>query len=97
MTYSEFTAACAARTLAADAAPLLRSLYEDHRGDWDAAHAIAQGIPTRDGSRAHAYLHRKEGDINNANYWYSRANATAPSCSLDDEWETLARAFTTGE
>lgn len=94
MTYAEFSNACTAGTLPGDASPLLRSLYEDHRGDWDTAHTIAQGIPSRDGSRVHAYLHRKEGDIGNANYWYGRANVTAPAGPLEDEWEALAREFT---
>ena len=94
MTYADFTTACTAGTLPHDASPLLRSLYEDRRGDWDTAHTIAQDIPSRDGSRVHAYLHRKEGDIGNANYWYGRANARAPESSLDDEWEALAHEFT---
>lgn len=93
MTYDEFMQACEAGTLADEAPPLLRSLWLDHGGRWDEAHAIAQEIHTREGSLLHAYLHRKEGDLGNANYWYSRANASAPSLTLGEEWEQLARSF----
>lgn len=86
--------ACETGVLPDDASALLRSLYQDRRGDWDTAHTIAQEIPTRDGSRVHAYLHRKEGDIGNANYWYAKAGATAPGGSLDGEWDSLVREFT---
>ena len=95
MTYTEFIDACDAGALPGDASQLLRSLFEDRRDDWDTAHTIAQTIPTREGSRVHAYLHRKEGDIGNANYWYSRAGVSAPGGTLDAEWDALAREFTT--
>jgi hypothetical protein len=41
----------------------------------------------------HAYLHRKEGDIGNAGYWYSRAGRTlpAPDLTLNAEWTAIAR------
>jgi hypothetical protein len=38
----------------------------------------------------HAYLHRKEGDLGNASYWYSRAGQQRPPISLEEEWEQLA-------
>jgi len=94
MSYSEFARACQNGTLPESVSDLLRSLYEDRRGDWDTAHAIAQQIPGRDGSRVHAYLHRKEGDLGNANYWYSRAGESAPGSSLDEEWDELAHRYT---
>ncbi len=96
MTYSEFHSACETGTLPPSASELLRSLYEDRRDDWDRAHTIAQGIHTADGSLVHAYLHRKEGDLSNAGYWYSRAGTEVPAMELDAEWEALARRFTDG-
>lgn len=96
MNYSEFVEACTNGTLPNDASDLLKSLYEDRRGDWDTAHSIAQTIHTDDGSLVHAYLHREEGDIGNSNYWYTRAGSSAPDVPLEEEWETLARRYTDG-
>jgi hypothetical protein len=39
----------------------------------------------------HAYLHRKEGDQDNAGYWYRRVRKPPATVSLDEEWEELAR------
>jgi hypothetical protein len=94
MTYRDFCAACDSGTLSPSASQLLQSLYEDRRGDWDVAHSIAQTIHTPDGSLVHAYLHRKEGDLGNAGYWYSKAGAEAPEVELDAEWDALAKRFT---
>ena len=51
----------------------LVALWWDRKGDWDRAHTIAQAIPTVHGSAVHAYLHREEGVLWNADYWYRRA------------------------
>jgi hypothetical protein len=71
--------------------PLLKALWHDGRGDWHSAHELAQDVHTRDGSWIHAYLHRKEGDLSNAGYWYSRAGKSVPSQSLEAEWESISR------
>lgn len=69
----------------------LRALWYDGHGDWDRAHEIAQeeGGPTA--AWIHAYLHRKEGDLSNASYWYRRANRSKPETSLQEEWRTIVR------
>jgi hypothetical protein len=67
----------------------LTSLWWDKKGDWDTAHKIAQDIPTLQGSAVHAYLHREEGVLWNADYWYSRAGRKRPDISLDEEWKLL--------
>ena len=72
-------------------APLLKALWHDARGDWDRAHFITASERTTMAARVHAYLHRKEGDPDNANYWYTRAGAERPHVSLRREWETLVR------
>jgi hypothetical protein len=41
----------------------------------------------------HGYLHRKEGDLANAGYWYRRAGRPVASEPLAAEWETIARAL----
>jgi hypothetical protein len=71
--------------------PLLLALWKEARGEWDAAHHIAQDIGTLDAARVHAYLHRKEGDRDNADYWYRKAGRTPHSGPLDDEWRDLVR------
>jgi hypothetical protein len=85
------------RTLASPSppavAPALVALWHDARGDWDAAHAAAQDIDDESGAWVHAYLHRKEGDISNAGYWYRRASRPPQSGSLDAEWEAIVSAL----
>ena len=73
--------------------PLLRALWHDAKGDWDAAHALAQGIDDEDGAWVHAYLHRKEGDEGNAGYWYRRAGRPHSRASLEAEWDEIAAAL----
>ncbi len=72
-----------------DLSETLTSLWWDKKGDWDTAHAIAQEIPTVQGSAVHAYLHREEGVLWNADYWYARAGRVRPDMPLDDEWRQL--------
>lgn len=91
MTYDDFIEATNDESAGDSLRPELRSLWYDKRGDWDTAHTIAQGISTEEGSAIHAYLHHKEGDLGNANYWYSRAGRSMPKTSLDEEWDALAR------
>jgi hypothetical protein len=67
----------------------LVSLWWDKKGDWDTAHSIAQRIPTLQGSAVHAYLHREEGVLWNADYWYARADRKRPNIPLDEEWKLL--------
>ena len=71
----------------------LLAMWHDGKGDWEKAHDIAQEIPTRNGSWIHAYLHRKEGDRANAQYWYNRAGKNFPREDLDDEWGNLVENF----
>lgn len=94
MTFAELEAAVLARRqLAADTSPLLRALWHDATGDWEGAHNLAQGVDSADGAWVHAYLHRKEGDVDNARYWYGRAGRPAVSGGLEDEWREIARAL----
>ena len=95
MERSAFEAAVVGTAPPEGAPPLLVALWHDARGEWDAAHAIAQDAPGPDGAWLHAYLHRKEGDLGNADYWYRRAGRERPHASLEEEWRTLVDAFTT--
>ena len=71
----------------------LRALWYDGKGDWEKAHDIAQDISGPTGALIHAYLHRKEGDTYNAQYWYRNAGEKLPSMSLEDEWMELVERF----
>ena len=71
----------------------LQAMWLDAKGDWDKAHDIIQDIDDSKAALIHAYLHRKEGDIWNADYWYRRASRKRPSVSLDEEWEQIAAAL----
>jgi len=72
---------------------LLQSLLLEASGDWASAHRIAQNDPSSDGSWVHAYLHRVEGDLGNAGYWYRNAGRKLPELSLEEEWEYIAMAL----
>ncbi|MGD1880170.1 MAG: hypothetical protein ACFB13_22050 [Kiloniellaceae bacterium] len=73
--------------------PLLTALWHAARGEWDAAHRIAQNDGGADGAWVHAYLHRVEGDEGNAGYWYNRAGKPHCQASLEDEWAELAQSL----
>jgi len=73
--------------------PLLRALWHDARGDWDRAHRITAAERTALAAQVHAYLHRKEGDPDNARYWYERGGTERPRVSLRKEWEALVRGL----
>jgi hypothetical protein len=90
MTLAEFRATLAFEEPPSVSVPLLIALWYDAKGDWDKAHEVAQSIHTARGSWVHAYLHRKEGDMSNASYWYARAGRDLPMIRLDEEWDKLA-------
>ncbi len=77
-------------------APLL-ALWWDRRGDWERAHeALAVDETGREAAWVHAYLHRREGDVGNARYWYRRAGRPVSAASLDAEWDEIAAALLAG-
>ena len=83
------------RSLEAPAAPEglsepLQALWQEAKGAWDEAHTLAQVDKGPDGAWVHAYLHRVEGDLRNAGYWYRRAGRPASEGALRDEWRTIA-------
>ena len=92
MTLEEFKATLAA-AVPPEAPPLLLALWHDARGEWDKAHELAQDVDDESGAWVHAYLHRKEGDLGNAGYWYRRANQPVATDSLDAEWARIATAL----
>lgn len=89
MTLEEFIASTKRDARPPQVAAALQALWHDARGDWDRAHQIAQDVSDRSGAWVHAYLHRKEGDLPNARYWYARAGAPEATDSLLNEWERI--------
>ncbi|TFV97149.1 hypothetical protein E4S40_00395 [Algoriphagus kandeliae] len=69
--------------------PELLALWWDFHGNWDMAHSQVDHLSGKLSARVHAYLHRKEGDLWNADYWYRIAGEERPTYSLDREWEEL--------
>ena len=92
MTLEQFKASLNQPQPSANLHPILQGLWYDANDNWEDAHNIAQSQEgTRAYDRLHAYLHRKEGDRFNANYWYRRAGATFFDGSLEDEWTVLVK------
>jgi hypothetical protein len=71
----------------------VQALWFDAKGKWDKAHNLIQDLPDQNAAWIHAYLHRKEGDIGNADYWYRRAGQKRPALSLEEEWNQIASAL----
>jgi len=74
----------------------LAALWHAGGGDWYAAHKLVQqdeGEPKHDW--VHAHLHRVEGDLSNAGYWYRRAQQPVESGPLDAEWAKITQALLT--
>jgi hypothetical protein len=93
MDLDQFRASTAAAGPPGGLSDALQALWWDAKGDWSKAHAHAQAQDDRDGAWVHAYLHRKEGDLSNAGYWYRRAGRRRPQTSLDEEWAAIAAAL----
>jgi hypothetical protein len=91
MNFQEFNTSLSALQPHAELPDLLKALWFDANGDWEKAHNIAQETNDAEHCLIHAYLHRKEGDIWNADYWYRRAKRKRPEVTLDEEWEQLVK------
>jgi hypothetical protein len=70
-------------------APSLAALWWAAKGNWDAAHKIVQQESDVNSAWVHAYLHRVEGDLSNAGYWYRQAGQPVAKDTLEAEWERI--------
>ena len=77
----------------ADITVYLLSMWYDGNGDWNKAHHLIDYLEDTTACWVHAYLHRKEGDIWNADYWYRKAGKKRPDISLPAEWEMIVKAL----
>ncbi|MDH2355809.1 hypothetical protein QCM80_34855 [Bradyrhizobium sp. SSUT112] len=71
----------------------LAALWWAAKGDWDQAHKIVQDESSPEAAWVHAYLHRVEGDLGNASYWYRQAGQPVAKDSLEAEWQRIADAL----
>ena len=71
----------------------LQALWRLAKDDWHAAHVLVQDDSSAEAAWVHAHLHRVEGDLGNAGYWYRRAGKPASQVSLNEEWAELVRAL----
>ena len=87
---ADFRASLSDAKPAAGLKPPLAALWWSAKGDWDTAHKIVQDESDANSAWVHAYLHRVEGDLGNAGYWYRQAGQLAAKDSLQVEWEQIA-------
>ena len=71
----------------------LQAMWHARKGDWETAHNIAQSISSELGSWIHAYLHRVEGDLSNADYWYNRAGKPPHLGSTEAEADDIVKSI----
>ena len=93
MTFNEFNKSLLSSTPPENISLYLQSMWYDAKQDWTKAHTIIQDIEDNNASWIHAYLHRKEGDISNAGYWYRKAAKPMPAYSLAQEWKEMVNDF----
>jgi hypothetical protein len=94
MDLQEFTLSTSRNSPPAGLTPVLEALWHLRKGDWPRAHAIVQEHEDDDAAGlVHAHLHRIEGDISNAGYWYRRAGGKMTDVAFEEEWKALAALF----
>ena len=93
---SDFRASLSGAAPASSVEPPLAALWWAAKGDWDKAHKIVMNEETANAAWVHAYLHRVEGDLGNAGYWYRQAGQPAAQDSLEAEWERIVSALLGG-
>jgi hypothetical protein len=71
----------------------LTALWWDSKGEWARAHDLVDQLASTEGMAVHAYLHRKEGSLSNADYWYGRAGRMFYRAALKDEWLALVEGL----
>lgn len=96
MSIADFKASLSGAAPAPQFGAPLAALWWAAKGNWDEAHKIAQDQDSADAAWVHAYLHRVEGDLGNAGYWYRRAGKPVATGSLETEWEQMISTLLEG-
>lgn len=97
MTYSDFKRSLSQAAPATGLSPALTALWWAGKTDWNRAHEIVANEEAADCAWVHAYLHRVEGDLDNARYWYRQARRKPAQGELAQEWDTIATALAGSE
>jgi hypothetical protein len=90
MTLAEFKRSVSKKSPPPGVAPAVAALWWAAKGDWERAHALVMDESGKHCAWIHAYLHRVEGDLGNARYWYGRAGKAVPTGPLRSEWDSIA-------
>jgi hypothetical protein len=93
VTAEEFAQSLEAGTPPAWLGPALRALWWAGKRDWERAHDLVMNDEGADAAWVHAHLHRLEGDLGNAAYWYRRAGQPVESGALEAEWSAIVTAL----
>ena len=93
MKHQEFKTSLGNDSPPPDISAALQALWHQAKGDWDAAHHLAQSDKSPTGCWVHAHLHRVEGDKSNAAYWYRLAGKPICKSRLGDEWEEIVKTL----
>jgi hypothetical protein len=93
MNFTDFRASISHAAPSSDLSPPLAALWWAQKGDWEKAHTIVMNDDSVEAAWVHAYLHRVEGDLPNAGYWYRTAGKPVEKGSLDSEWNTIVAAL----
>jgi hypothetical protein len=96
MTFLDFKESLTKLNPPAGLPPPLAALWWAAKDDWDKAHRLVMDEGGKDCAWVHAYLHRVEGDLDNARYWYKQAGKPAEAGPLSAEWEAIARVLLGG-
>jgi len=76
-----------------ETSPPLKALSLIAGGDWDGAHALVQDDESAAAAWVHAHLHRIEGDLDNAAYWYRKAGKAPATGDLSEERRAIENAL----
>ena len=91
MDYSEFIISISSNTPPNFDSQLLLAMWYSLKDEWDTSHEIVQDINSTDAAWVHAHLHKIEGDMSNAKYWYDKATKNTLDLSIEGEAEEIIK------
>lgn len=97
MTPAAFKRSLAKHNPPAELSPALTALWWMGKNDWNKAHVLVMSASGADCAWVHAHLHRAEGDLDNARYWYRQAHRKPADGELAAEWLSIAAALLSSE